>query len=127
MQTIASRELKQLMNDTPLLTTEAAITHLYQPSIDVIYRNVKTWFRIKPMNVLVVDHDEQHALETIDALINSQRSWKWKPFIATSAGKKKALACPIYLTSQPLAALVLPLLHLAFPILFRLLSRIPLI
>ena len=57
MQTVASRELKQLMNDTPLLTTEAAIVHLYQPSIDVIYRNVKTWFRLKPMNVMIVDHD----------------------------------------------------------------------
>ena len=86
MQTIASRELKQLMHDTPLLSTEAAIAHLYQPSIDVIYRNVKTWFRFQPMNVLVVDHDEPHAQETIDALINSQPSWKWNAYFATSTG-----------------------------------------
>ena len=97
MQIVASRELKQLMHDTPLLSTEAAIAHLYQPSIDVIYRNVKSWFRFKPMNVLIVDHDELHAQDTIDALIQSQRSWKWNPFIATSTGAKQSNPSCIFL------------------------------
>ena len=55
IQQSAGREVKALMADNPRLTAEASMAHLYQPSLDVVYRNVRHWFATRPLYVLVVD------------------------------------------------------------------------
>ena len=62
IQQSAGREVKAVMEDNPRLTTEAAMAHLYQPSLDVVYRNVRHWFAARPLHVLVVDKVRLHSL-----------------------------------------------------------------
>ena len=85
IQLAASREIKYLMDDNPLLTTEAAMAHLYQPNIDVIYRNVRLWFATRRVALLVVDKDKESALRTIHYMVNSQKQWNWSTASAGSA------------------------------------------
>ena len=80
----ASIELKHLMEENPVLTMEAAMTYLYQPKIEIFYRNVDCWFSGRSLNLLVIDRNTKSGNDTINDIINSQKNWRWSACVAHS-------------------------------------------
>lgn len=80
----ASVELKHLMEENPILTMEAAMTYLYQPKIEIFYKNVDCWFSKRNLNLLVIDGSMKNANDTIHDVISSQKEWKWSSVVAQS-------------------------------------------
>jgi hypothetical protein len=80
----ASIELKHFMEENPVLTMEAAMTYLYQPKIDIFYRNTDCWFASRNLNLLVIDKSTKSANDTVNDVINSQPKWQWSACVAHS-------------------------------------------
>jgi CheY-like chemotaxis protein len=84
----ASAELKRLIEENPALTMESAMAYLYQPSVDVYFRdNSNSWSSGGILNVLVVDKNPDTAEETIKLLRQYQKRWDWNTNIAQSGEK----------------------------------------
>lgn len=80
----ASIELKHIMEENPVLTMEAAMTYLYQPKIEILYRDIDCWFSARNLNLLVIDRNTKNANDTINDVINSQPKWQWSACVAHS-------------------------------------------